>query len=172
MRTQEYSLTHACVNARLERQRHLAPLTIGVGPQFIAGETTHLAIETSWGDQLGAVVLDGATKPLAGEPRQLAGHGRERFVYAPRAGLFETTHHIGEQVHQGDVIAMIGTMPVVAPLDGVLRGLTRSGVCVEGGTKILEVDPRSSAAVIDGLGERPRRIAEGVLHAIQTWNEF
>jgi xanthine dehydrogenase accessory factor len=155
---------------RPEIQRHLAPLTIGLGPQFIAGETTHLAIETSWGDQLGDVVLNGATQPLAGEPRHLGGHGRERFVYAPRAGVFETTHDIGEYVHHGDVIATIEHMPIVAPLDGVVRGLTRSGVFVEVGTKILEVDPRGSAAVISGLGERPRHIAQGVLHAIQTWS--
>src|SRR5208282_1311136 len=39
-----------------EVQRGLAPMTIGLGPNFVAGETVELAIETMWGDQLGAVI--------------------------------------------------------------------------------------------------------------------
>jgi xanthine dehydrogenase accessory factor len=34
-----------------ERQRGMAPLTIGLGPNFIAGENVDLAIETSWGEK-------------------------------------------------------------------------------------------------------------------------
>jgi hypothetical protein len=37
------------------------------------------------------------------------------------------------------------------------------------GTKIIEVDPRLQNAQISGIGERPARIAEGVLSAIQNW---
>ncbi|MEA2191497.1 MAG: xanthine dehydrogenase accessory factor, partial [Solirubrobacteraceae bacterium] len=59
-----------------ERQIDLAPLTIGLGPNVVAGETTHLAIETLWGDALGAVLEAGATRALGGEPRSFAGHGR------------------------------------------------------------------------------------------------
>jgi xanthine dehydrogenase accessory factor len=45
----------ALIDARMrkravpEKQRGIAPLTIGLGPNFIAGETVDLAIETSWG---------------------------------------------------------------------------------------------------------------------------
>jgi xanthine dehydrogenase accessory factor len=65
-----------------EVQRGLAPMTIGLGPNFVAGETVDLAIETMWGDQLGAIIETGATLPLAGEPRPIGGVGRARFVYA------------------------------------------------------------------------------------------
>jgi len=47
----------AVVNARMrkravpERQRGIAPLTIGLGPNFIAGDTVDLAIETMWGER-------------------------------------------------------------------------------------------------------------------------
>ena len=47
-----------------ERQRDLAPLTIGLGPNFIAGENVDLAIETRWGDRLGDVIEAGPTLPL------------------------------------------------------------------------------------------------------------
>lgn len=152
-----------------ECQRGLAGLTIGLGPNFVAGETTDLVVETSWGDELGQVLARGPTRPLAGEPRPIAGHGRDRYVYAPLDGVFRTTRRIGDAVGAGDVVAHIGTTLLRAPLDGRLRGLTRDGVPVVAGTKVIEVDPRGPAAVVRGIGERPARIAEGVLHVIQAW---
>ncbi len=157
--------------AHPEVQRGLARLTIGLGPNFIAGETTDLAIETSWGDALGAIVEHGPTRPLAGDPRPIAGHARDRFVYAPVAGIFRTAHHIGDPVHAGDLIAHIDAVALHAPLEGVLRGLTHDGVPVVEGTKVIEIDVRGPAAVTTGLGERPRRIADGVLRAVQAWGD-
>ncbi|HZG68537.1 MAG TPA: hypothetical protein VEZ12_17470, partial [Herpetosiphonaceae bacterium] len=133
-----------------EVQRGLAPLTIGLGPNFIAGVTTDLAVETSWGDALGAIVARGPTRPLAGEPRPIAGYGRDRFVYAPVAGIFRTAHHIGDSVVAEAVVATIGAVALHAPLDGVLRGLTRGGVPVQEGAKVIEVDPRGPMAVVRG----------------------
>ena len=39
-----------------EVQRHMAALTIGLGANFTAGHTTHMVIETAWGEQLGKVI--------------------------------------------------------------------------------------------------------------------
>ncbi|MBR1041148.1 xanthine dehydrogenase [Bradyrhizobium viridifuturi] len=149
-----------------ERQRGLAPLTVGLGPNFIAGENVDVAIETSWGERLGTIIEQGATLPLAGEPRSLAGIGRARFVYAPVGGCFESAASIGERVVQGQAIAHIGDVTLSAPLAGTIRGLTRSGVPVPAATKVIEVDPRGDASAAFGLGERPKRIAEGVCRAI------
>ena len=86
----------ALVDARMrkraipEPQRGLASLTIGLGPNFVAGENVDLAIETGWGDRLGAVIEAGSTLPLAGEPRAIGGVARARFIYAPVAGRFVT----------------------------------------------------------------------------------
>ena len=153
---------------RPEPQRDLAPLTIGLGPNFVAGETTDLAIETQWGDALGAIVTAGPTRELAGEPRSFDGHARDRFVYAPVAGVLRTGAAIGDRVRAGDVVATIGDEPLAAPLDGILRGLTHDGVPVDAGTKVLEVDPRGEPSAVVGIGTRPRRIAEGVLAAISA----
>lgn len=160
------------VDARLrkrtvpETQRGLAPLTIGLGPNFVARENVDLAIETSWGDTLGAIIRDGSTLPFAGEPHSLGGVSRERFVYAPTAGVFETTTNIGACVVGGDNVAKIGNVNLRAPLTGIVRGLTRSGVEVTPTTKVIEIDPRGEPSAAFGLGERPRRIAEGVCRAI------
>jgi xanthine dehydrogenase accessory factor len=162
----------AVIDARMrkravpERQRGIAPLTIGLGPNFVAGETVDLAIETSWGERLGAVLEAGPTLPLSGEPRPIGGVGRARFVYAPVGGRFETSAQIGDRVEKSAVIATIGCVALPAPIGGVIRGLTRNGVEVASRTKVIEVDPRSDPAAAFGLGERPRRIAEGVLKAL------
>src|SRR5262245_45806482 len=154
-------------HAAPEVQRELAPLTIGLGPELVAGRHADVVVETSW-QGLGAVITEGASGSLAGEPREIAGHARDRYVYAPFDGVFRTKARIGDEVRKGQAIAEIGSMALTAPLDGLLRGLTRDGVPVSVQTKVIEVDPRSGDAEVRGIGERPRRIADGVLLAIRT----
>ena len=57
-------------------------------------------------------------------------------------------------------------VPLAAPLTGIIRGLAHNGVDAAVGTKIIEVDPRGDPSSAFGLGERPRRIAEGVCRAL------
>lgn len=153
---------------KTNRQFHLAPLTIGLGPNFIAGRNVHIAIETARGEHLGQVIQHGKTLPLEGEPISFEGHARDRYVYAPQAGKFSTRFQVGDKVTAGQVIAVINETPLSAPISGVLRGITHDDVSVEQHTKVIEVDPREQAQ-ITGIGERPARIAEGVLNAIQNW---
>jgi xanthine dehydrogenase accessory factor len=57
---------------------------------------------------------------------------------------------------------------VLAPLSGRVRGLVHDGAQVSKGAKLVEIDPRGEAAQVYGLGERPKRIAAGVLRAVQA----
>jgi xanthine dehydrogenase accessory factor len=152
-----------------ETQRGLAPLTLGLGPGFEAGQTVDVAIETGRGPDLGRVIRSGAAAPLWGEPVALAGHARDRYVYAPLEGIFRTGMQVGDQVRRGQVVAEINGQPLTAPLDGVLRGLTRDGVPVAFKTKVIEVDPRGQDAQVSGIAERPAKIAQGVLQAVQAF---
>ncbi len=164
------------VDARLRKhsqpevQLGLAEFTVGLGPSLIAGHHADVVVETSW-ERLGEVIAEGSSLTLGGEPSDLGGHARERYVYAPCDGLFRTKARIGEVVRRGQEVAEIGFMALAAPIDGVLRGLTRDGVPVTVRTKVIEVDPRGSAAEVRGIGERPRKIADGVLSAIREWAE-
>jgi len=151
-----------------EVQRGLADLTIGLGPGLVAGRHADVVIETSW-DGLGRVITDGASLPLAGEPREIKGHARDRYVYAPFDGVFRTKARIGDVVQRGQEIAEVDSTVLAAPLDGVLRGLTHDGVPVEVRTKVIEIDPRGRAGEVRGISERPRRIAEGVRSAVCQW---
>ena len=145
-----------------------APLTIGLGPNFTVGKTTDLAVETAWGDDLGRVVTQGSTQRHTGEPRYLGSYGRERFVYAPQAGIFRTNREIGERVSSGERVADVGGLDLHSPLEGCIRGLTHDGVMVEKNTKVFEVDPTGDKSAAFGLGMRPRGIAEGVLRALDA----
>lgn len=168
------ALPEVLVDARMRKraqpevQRGLARLTIGLGPNFVAGETTDLAIETQWGDDLGTIVSDGPTKALGGEPRSFEGHARDRFVYAPAAGVMRTAAQIAQRVCGGQVVATIGDAKLRAPLDGILRGLVHDGVPVAQRAKVVEVDPRGDLTKVFGIGPRPARIANGVLAAIEA----
>lgn len=165
-------LPQVVVDARMhkheqpETQRGLAPLTIGLGPNFDAGGNVDLAVETAWGDELGRIIRAGRTQPLAGEPMPIDGHARDRYVYAPVAGVFATQRDIGDNVMRGEEIARIGEAVILAPLTGCLRGITHDGAPVSQGAKVVEVDPRGGPRAARGLGERPRRIAEGVVQAL------
>src|SRR5262249_38469741 len=120
------------------------------------------------GEGVGGGIGDGGCGIRGGEPREIAGHARDRYVYAPFDGVFRTKARIADEVRKGQAIAEIGSMVLTAPLDGLLRGLIRDGVPVSVQTKVIEVDPRTGDAEVRGIGERPRRIAEGVLLAIRT----
>lgn len=168
---------HVLVDARMRkhtkpiRQIHLAPLTIGLGPNFSAGINVRIAIETARGDDLGRVITSGRTASLHGEPISIEGHARDRYLYAPCTGKFRTALQIGDTVTEGQAIASIHDTPLTAPISGVLRGLTHDSVPVRTHTKVIEIDPRGEQAQISGIGERPARIADGVLTAIQNWEE-
>ena len=146
-------------------RRSLAAMTVGLGPGFAPGLNCDVAIETQWGDALGDVLRDRGTASLAGGPPLLDGVGRERFVFAGRAGLWRTDAAIGQRVAAGEVVGSIDAAPVRAPLNGSLRGLTRNGLEVAADDSIVEVDPRRPPEVF-GLGTRPRAVARGVCAAL------
>ena len=141
-----------------------APL-VGLGPGFCMGINCDLAIETAWGESLGGEVI-GSTKPLEGEPRPIDGFTRKRFVYAPKAGTWNTTQNIGDVVQAEDVLGHIGGDAVMAPMSGILKGISHHGSYVKAQQKIIEIDP-SGNAQLEGIGERPRKIAQGVVNAIK-----
>ena len=64
-----------------------------------------------------------------------------------------------------DIIGHVDYTPVRAPLDGVLRGLLRSGLKVTIGFKLGDVDPRGDASRCYRVSDKARAIGGGVLEA-------
>ncbi len=144
-----------------------AELTIGIGPGFRAGTHVHAVVESNWGEQLGRVIWEGAALAYTGQHREVEGHGRARYLYAPQAGTFHTGQVVLGRVEAGEVVGRVDDAPMAVSIGGILRGLAHDGITVAAGAKLVEVDPRGQEEHCRGISERAARIAEGVLAAIR-----
>ena len=149
--------------------RSMAPITIGLGPGFTAGEDVDAVIETMRGHHLGRVILQGAAIPNTGIPGVIGGFAAERVIHAPASGpmIFTDSIDIGALVQKGQTIAYVGDTPVTATLDGVLRGLIREGYPVTKGLKIADIDPRKEQVkYCDTVSDKARAIGGGTVEAL------
>ena len=143
-----------------------APLVIGLGPGFVAGEDAHLVIETNRGHNLGRIITSGHAEPNTGIPGAIEGYTEERVLRAPCEGLFNTRLSIASQVKSGDAIGTVEGQTILASIDGVIRGLIRSPSNVRRGLKVGDIDPRGRADYCYTISEKARAIAGAVLEAI------
>jgi xanthine dehydrogenase accessory factor len=152
----------------------MAPITVGLGPGFTAGEDVDAVVETMRGHHLGKVIRSGSAIPNTGVPGVIGGFAKERVMHAPASGTMTFVRDaqgriidIGAMVEKGQTIAMVGDTPLLASLDGVLRGLIREGFPVTKGLKIADIDPRpEQVACCDTVSDKARAIAGGVLEAM------
>jgi xanthine dehydrogenase accessory factor len=143
-----------------------APLVIGLGPGFTAGEDVHAVIETNRGHHLGRVILKGEAEPDTGIPGEIGGYSVERVLRTMKKGIFRSSKSIGDQVSKGTVVAVVDDFPVMAQISGMIRGLLRDGVEVMKGTKVGDIDPRGKQEYCFTISEKARAIGGGVLEAI------
>ena len=85
----------------------MAPLVIGVGPGFTAGEDVHLVVESMRGHNLARIIDHGSALPNTGTPGNIGGYTSERVIHAPAAGYIHNIRAIGDVVEQGEEIARI-----------------------------------------------------------------
>jgi hypothetical protein len=166
-----YRTADALVDARMQKARitpdfrGLARLTIGMGPNFSVGVNCDVAVETR-PVRAGKLLVAGETEGADGVARLLGGVGRERFVYSDRAGVWRTPVDIGMWVPRNFVLGRHDGMPVVAPIDGFLRGVARDGAFAPAGCKLVEIDPRGRDACWTGMDERGLRLAQACVKAL------
>ena len=91
------------------------------------------------------------------------------MLRAPRRGGFQTELVIGDAVKKGQVAARVEDAGIRAGVDGVVRGLLRSGNTVRAGQKVGDIDPRGERGHCFAISDRARAIGGGVLEAIQAW---
>jgi xanthine dehydrogenase accessory factor len=150
----------------LGTRRTDAPVTIALGPGFVAGEDVDAVIETQRGHYLGRVVLQGSAEPDTGVPGNVGGYTRERVLRAPAAGRLEDPAPIGAQVQPGDLVARVAGEPVRAAIAGTLRGMVREGVAVAEGMKIGDVDPRAEHDHCFTVSDKSLAVGGGALEAV------
>lgn len=159
------------VDARMRKEppgrgKELATLVIGLGPGFVAGDNCHAVVETNRGYDMGKVIWSGAPQMDPDLPGEIKGIEAERILRAPADGELVSDASIGDRVKQGEVVALVSGQPVLAPFDGVLRGLLSPGTPVAGGMKIGDVDPRDNPDLVNWISDKSRAIGGGVLEAI------
>lgn len=161
---------------------NMAPLVIGVGPGFTAGQDVHLVIESMRGHNLARIITDGMARPNTGVPGNIAGFTSERVIHAPAAGYIHDVRKIGDIVQKGDEIARIYPdkesydnalseyVPVNATITGIIRGLIREGYYFREGFKIADIDPRESELTnCFTISDKARSIAGSVLEAVSAF---
>jgi xanthine dehydrogenase accessory factor len=154
----------------LGTDRDQAPLVIGLGPGFTAGHDVHAVIETNRGHDLGRIITHGRAEPNTGIPGRIAGFASRRVLRAPVGGRFQAALDIGQSVKTGDVVGRVNNQPVCAAIDGILRGLIRSGTQVTADLKLGDIDPRGIAAYCDTISDKARAISGSVLEMVlRAW---
>jgi xanthine dehydrogenase accessory factor len=162
--------------------KDLAPLVVALGPGYLAGKDCHALVETVRGPQLGRVLTSGGQSLPVEPPAEIMGFALERVIKAQRPGIFRTNHDIGDRLEQGEKLGVVVLLfaredlykgvpvdseyPVVARISGVIRGLLRDGVPVDGGDKIGDIDPRGVTGDLEHISDKAQRVAEGVHEAI------
>ena len=155
----------------LGTNKGMAPITVALGPGFLAGVDVDAVIETKRGHNLGRVLWEGSAFPNTGIPGIIGGYGKERVIHSPAEGILRNVCKITDLVSKGQEIAIVETehevMPVVATIDGLLRGLIRDGYPVTKGFKIADIDPRTEEYQnCFTISDKARCIAGGVTEAI------
>ena len=146
-----------------------APLVVALGPGFTAGIDCHAVIETNRGHDLGRVIWQGGAEPDTRTPGEVGGYRGARVLRAPADGYVHSRAAIGDPVQEGSVIAQINSAPIVAPFDGVLRGIVHPSVLVHTGMKIGDLDARAERRYCFTISEKSLAVAGGVLEAILAW---
>lgn len=148
-----------------------APLVIGLGPGFTAGENCHAVIETNRGHFLGRVIWQGSSLPDTGVPEGFGEKFRNRVLRAPSNGFFQSSRLIGDHLEEGALVAEVNGNPVYAPFNGILRGLLHPGLQVKVGDKIGDVDPRNDPSYCRTVSDKALAVAGGVLEAILVYQK-
>ncbi|MCX7966116.1 MAG: selenium-dependent molybdenum cofactor biosynthesis protein YqeB [Syntrophorhabdaceae bacterium] len=146
-------------------QKDEAPIVIGVGPGFNAPHDCHAAIESNRGHNLGRVYYEGSTEPHTGIPGPVMGFTSERVLRSPTSGIVRHVKKIGDEVKKGDVVMYIDETPVLATINGILRGLIRE-IYVTVNEKIGDIEPRGKKEYCYTISEKARAIGGGALEAI------
>jgi xanthine dehydrogenase accessory factor len=139
---------------------------IGLGPGFEAGKDVHCVIETNRGHNLGRVITSGVAEPNTGIPGSIQGYAEERVLRAPGDGCFEARKQIGDVVKKDETLGLVGDLNVKAGIDGIVRGLIRSGNNVTHGMKLGDIDPRGEKSFCYTISDKARAIAGSVLEGI------
>jgi xanthine dehydrogenase accessory factor len=149
-----------------------ADLIVGLGPGFVAGKNCHAVVETNRGPGMGRVLWQGSAEADTGVPEAVAQRRLDRVLRAPVEGFVQPFVEIGAHLESGQLIAEIAGVPLLAPFQGVLRGLISPQARVWPGLKIGDIDPRDDPRLCWQISDKALAVGGGVLEAILSHQEL
>lgn len=145
----------------------MAPITIALGPGFIAGKDVSIVIETMRGHNLGRLIFDGEALANTGEPGEIGGVTKQRVIYSEKEGVFRSVKKIGESVKKNQVLGYVDNTPIYATIEGILRGVIPDNYLVKSKLKIADIDPRlNEYSNCFTISDKARSLGGSVLEAI------
>lgn len=145
----------------------MAPITIALGPGFIAGKDVSIVIETMRGHNLGRLIFDGEALANTGEPGEIGGVTKQRVIYSEKEGIFRSVKKIGESVKKNQVLGYVDNTPIYATIEGILRGIIPDNYLVKSKLKIADIDPRlNEYSNCFTISDKARSLGGSVLEAI------
>ncbi len=143
-----------------------APLVVALGPGYETGIHCHAVIETNRGHTLGRVYWNGHAEPDTGQPGAIGGVTALRVLRAPVSGALVAHKQIGDMVRRGELVAEVAGQPVMAQIDGIVRGMIHPSVEAWPGLKIGDIDPRASREHCFTISEKALAVGGGVVEAV------
>ncbi len=150
----------------LGTKKDMAPITIGLGPGFTAGEDVDLVIETNRGHDLGRLIFEGPAAKNTGNPGNINGFTTERILRSSADGKLHILKDLGSVVKEGEPVAIVDGKEIYAGLDGMVRGMINEGIEVTKGMKIGDVDPRVIPRNAKTISDKARLIGGGSLEGL------
>jgi xanthine dehydrogenase accessory factor len=148
-----------------------APVVVGLGPGFSAGQNCHAMIETRRGHYLGRAIYSSSAAPETNLPAAYDAAATQHMIYAPRAGQMYGRRAIGDILKIGEIIAQVNDTLIYAPIDGILRGMLHDDVAVREGMPLAEIDPRGEISFCYSISARALAAGGGALEAIFALRE-
>ncbi|WP_300802102.1 hypothetical protein [uncultured Desulfovibrio sp.] len=149
--------------------KHLASLVLALGPGFTAGQDAHLVVETHPA-HCGEILASGMARAPEGEPA--AGQASVQHLRAPADGHFRTSRRLGDRLEAGAPVGFLQTgarsIPLYAPIPGMLRGLLRDGTLVRQGRKVADMDDRPHITP-QTLSSRATTLGRAVTRLVRQW---
>jgi xanthine dehydrogenase accessory factor len=168
---------HVLVDARMIKQapdlgKNAAPLVVGMGPGFIAGENCDAVVETKRGGFMGHLYWKGSAEEDTGQPDPIGDRQKDRVLRSPCDGIFLTKVNICSVVETGQLLAEVNGCPIHAMFHGILRGLLHTNVNVSAGVKVGDIDPRLDPELCTHISDKALAVGGAVVEAILSCPEL
>ena len=158
----------------LGTNKNMAPLTIGIGPGFVAGQDVTCVIETARCHNLGRILRDGIALPERDTAEARAIMRESHSINSPCDGYLEAGHPTAYVIDKDELIGRLHVegghvMDIRTPIAGVLRGMLHDDCPVRTGLKIAEIDPSTKPANCISISAKTRCVSGSVLEVIVGW---